>query len=178
MRSGAWLFGLLAGLSAAPTARAYEDVLTVDVELGAAFSLSPDFMAPCCGPLVGFANSIGLGDKFAVRGRLEYAWMPGGEGDVHAVIVGAEFFYLIDIVEFVPFFGLGIDTIAGGPHPFDEPALAFGGHAILGFDYLVNREVALGLDVRQHMFFNAVDDMDIEPLLLSANLRFSYRIEL
>jgi hypothetical protein len=177
MRSAAWVFGLLAGLSATPTARAYEDVITVDFELGAAFSLSPDFMAPCCGPLFGFANSIGLGDKFSFRGRLEYTWMPGSD-DVHAAIAGAELFYLIDIVEFVPFFGLGIDMIAGGPDPFGEPALAFGGHAIVGFDYLLSREIALGLDVRQHVFFNAVEDTNVEPLLLTANLRFSYRLEL
>jgi hypothetical protein len=178
MRSAWLLASALTVLSTAATARAYEDVLTLDVELGAAFSLSPDFMSPCCGPLFGIANSIGLGDKFALRGRIEYAWLPSGGDDVHAAIVGAELFYLIDVVQFVPFFGLGLDVFAGGPAPFDEPALGFGGHAILGFDYLVSREIALGLDVRPHLFFNAASDIDIEPLLLTANLRFSYRIEI
>lgn len=170
---------LLAVIALPPTmARAYEDVLTLGVEAGTGIVVVPESTLPCCGPLLGGEASIGLGDAFTLRAHLAYAWHPSAaEADLHAGIVGLELFYLLDVVQIVPFFGVGADligTVVGGAF-----GMELGFHAIAGVDFIVTPELAIGIDLRPHfLVLTLLETGVLEPAYIAMNARLSYRFEL
>lgn len=158
-------------------ASAYEDILTLGAEAGIGIVVVPESTLPCCGPAIGAETSIGLGDAFTLRGHVAWAWHPSAEPDLHVGMLGIELYYLLDIIELVPFFGLGLDVL--GTLVDGAFGMEFGFHPILGFDYLLSREVALGLDVRPHfLFLSVIEAGRVEPAYITVNARFSYRFEL
>jgi hypothetical protein len=177
MRIRGALSALALILSSASLAHAYEDTLTLGVEAGLGVVVVPESTLPCCGPLIGAETSIGLTDAITLRAHLAWAWHPSPEPDLHLGLFGIEAFYLLDIVEIVPFFGIGLDvlgTIVDGAF-----GMEFGFHPILGIDYLVSREIAIGLDIRPHFLFLSVfEDGRLEPAYIAVNARLSYRFEL
>ena len=146
--------------------------------MGIGLAVDPDTATPCCGPTLGVSGSIGLGDTFSLRGQLEGAWHPsnGTDPTLWLGLIGVEVIYLLDIVSVVPFFGLGVDTLltSGG----SVTGLEFGAHAILGADYLISREVAVGVDIRPRILFaSAIEDGRLDPFYFSVALRLSYRFD-
>lgn len=136
--------GSLAVISALPCeARAYEDQVTLGFDAGMLYLGDLD---PAAGPTVGISVGYGLGDAWALSARIGYGLLPSGGDSIHAMTVHAEVVYIIDILQFVPFFGLGLDgtLVAGGVSPTGN----VGVHALVGVDYLVSRTLAVGLDVR------------------------------
>lgn len=171
------LTALSSTLVSSGRARAYEDVLTLGVEAGAGIVVVPESTLPCCGPLVGAEASIGLGDAFTLRAHLAYAWHPSAEPDLHVGIVGLELFYLLDVVQIVPFFGLGADLV--GTVVDAAFGMELGFHAIAGVDFLVAPELAVGIDLRPHfLFLSMIETGRIEPAYLAMNARLSYRLPL
>ncbi len=128
---------------AASRARAYEDQVALGLGVGFAYAIDADREAP--GVLVDLSVNWGLDEAWALRGRFGYAEHPGTPA-LHALLGSAELLYLVDIVEFVPYAGLGLGVIAAnwgsdagaGPAP----------HVVAGCDYLVTRSFALQLDLR------------------------------
>jgi hypothetical protein len=165
--------GLVVFLLAVPrTAAAYEDQLTLGVDTGYALAA---MNGPSHGVAVGLNSSVGLGDMFSLRGRLGYAHHPHGEG-MHVAAAGAEVIYLIDVLEWVPYFGLGVDGFAfiqGGDHRFD-----LGFHAVVGIEWLASRDWLIGLDLRPFVLPLAFGDAPLDPVYFTATLRFSFIFDL
>ncbi len=172
----ALLFGT-ALLGAPSPASAYEDQATLFVDLGYGAALANDAL-PTHGAQLGLGGSWGLNDAWTLRGRLSYAAHPA-DRPMHVAMAGVEVFYLLDIVQLVPFFGVGIDGLAtvtdlGAGSVFDVD-LAL--HAIVGLDYLVNRRVVVGVDVRPYILPLAFDAETLAPVYLSASVRLSIVFE-
>jgi hypothetical protein len=157
-------------LLAAPKARAYEERWTLGAELGAGVVVVEDSDLPQWGGLVGLTGSLGLDDIWSVRGHLAWAFHPGDQ-PLHVGIFGAEIVYLLDIVEFVPFFGAGLDglfTLHQG-----SAGMELGAHAVIGIDYLWSRDLLFGLDIRPHLLPLSIEEARLDPVYVTANLRAS-----
>lgn len=162
----------LTATAAAPSsAKAYEDQATLFVDLGYAAALGADAL-PTHGIVGGLGGSWGLTDAWTIRGRL--AWS-GHPRDLQMGTLGVEVFYMLDILDLVPFAGLGVDgilTIAD-----DGTGSSLGGtfavHAVVGLDWLVSRRFVLGLDVRPHLLPLGFGDDALPSIVLSASLRLS-----
>jgi hypothetical protein len=140
-------------------AHAYEDQWTLGVGLGYAHAFPHD--APHPGALAELSASLGLDPVWSVRARLSAAFHP----DDHALyrgMAGGELLYMIDILELVPSFGLGVDAIASRSDAKTRADFAL--HAVLGLDYLLSRTLTLGFDVRPYLLAARVKD---EPLYLA-----------
>lgn len=157
-------------VSAAP-ARAYEDQLTLDAELAYAHAVSD--LVPPHGISVGLGASYGLGDTFAVRGQVAYAQHPGEPASASVILGTGEMLYLVDVFEFVPYLGAGFDVIAigGSAHSWGVDVAV---HPVFGLDWLVSRELALGLQLRPMFLLSAFDR---DPFYFKAGVSLSYLFE-
>ncbi len=166
--------GLLAAaalLGSGSSAHAYEDRGTVGAELGYGVVVIPDTDLPQHGLVAGVEGSIGLWDVLVARVHAAYAFHPGDD-PLHVVLFGAELLYLVDIVQVVPFFGLGIDGLTTVWQ--DEVALELGLHVTVGAEYLVSRNVAIGIDVRPHFLPVTLTEGRLEPVYITVGARISY----
>jgi hypothetical protein len=121
-----------------------------------------DSPPPEQGLIVDGSVSYGLNTAWSLRGRLSYALNPGDE-PLHVGVAAAEVLYLIDVVEVVPYFGLGAGALARLRNGDGDVVPAV--HAVVGFDYLLSRTVALGVDVRAHLL---PTELDSAPVYLAA----------
>jgi len=162
----------LAAMATTPSsAAAYEDQATLFVDLGYASALGSDVL-PTHGVIGGIGGSWGINDAWTLRGRLGWAGHPR---DLQVGLVSVEVFYTLDILELVPFAGLGVDAVGalvddGSGNRF-RPSFAV--HAVVGLDWLINRRFILGVDVRPHLLPLGFDDDALPPIYLSATLRLS-----
>ncbi len=151
-------------------ARAYEDQLTLGLGLGYAVVVTNGL--PPHGALAELSASVGLDDTWTVRANLSYAFHPGHD-PMHVGLVGAELIYMVDVLEVVPFFGLGVDaigTLYQGAAGVDAAA-----HAIVGVDYLAAREWLVGLDIRPYVLLTR---LSTDPVYFTASARFSLVFDL
>ena len=153
-------------------ARAYEDQASFEAELSYGHAVSDT--TPPHGAALGLGASLGLSNLFSARGQLSWALHPDDPDLTSLVFVSAELLYIVDILEVVPYFGLGIDGI-GRFASGSAFALDFGAHPVLGFDYLASREVALGLAFRPVFMLSA---LDTDPVYFKVGATFSYLFEL
>ena len=133
--------------------RAYEDQATLGVAAGYGFSATSE--RPRHSALLDVSASFGLSQTLALRANATYGFAPADTA-THSVLLGGELLYLVDIVEVVPYFGLGVSGIgwiAGGD--FDAGAAV---QLALGLDYHLSRDLALELDVRPHLLVTEWDD--------------------
>lgn len=161
-------------LSAAPSA-AYEDRGTLGIEAGYGVVVITDTTLPQHGALFGLELSLGLGDQFAVRAHADYGYHPGDD-EMHVALFGLEGLYLVDIVQVVPYFGLGIDGIATVYQ--DAAGLELGFHVIVGLEYLLSRSWLIGLDVRPHFLPITLSEGRTDPVYISTTLRVSWVFDL
>jgi hypothetical protein len=140
-------------------AHAYEDQITLGVGAGYAYGVSDS--PPNHAALLDLSVSAGLSAEFSVRTRLSYALFPASEPE-HALLLGGELLYLVDVVEFVPYLGLGLDgfgRLRAGATDLDAAT-----HLVLGVDYLISRDLTLGIDLRPHLVFT---DLAREPVVVA-----------
>lgn len=135
---------------------AYED--QVGIAIDATYGrVVPNARRPD-GLLLGVTGSLGLDDAWTARLRLGYgAHLPtdaNGE-TLQAGLASAELLYLVDILEWVPYFGIGADVITF--HDSNSFALESGGHFSLGLDWLPTREWVFGADLRAITLLSLLD---------------------
>ncbi len=164
-----------AALALAPTrAQAYERQVTLD--LGVGWGWAPMLDAPNHGPLAQVGTAIGFDNDTWALG-LYGAWAihpiltePTDEV-FHIGLVGAEALYYFDILEIVPFFGAGVDLLPsfnGATWGAD-----FAVHLRVSVDYLVSREVAIGVDIRPYLLVTGLLEANLNPVYLTAQARLS-----
>ena len=74
---------------------------------------------------------------------------------MHVALVDAELLYLIDVLELVPYFGLGAGAagrVWSGVVDVDPTA-----HAVIGLDYLISRALTLELDARPYLLLTELE---------------------
>jgi hypothetical protein len=136
----------------AAKARAYEDQLTVG--FGAGYAHAASSALPRHGALFDLSVSAGLGPAWSVRGRGSYALHPQ-QSPMHVGLLDAELLYLVDVVELVPYFGIGAGGMARArSSDFEVDATA---HLVVGLDYLLSRAVTLELDARPYLIAAEID---------------------
>lgn len=165
--------GLLPALLGGQTAHAYEEQASLDGSLGYAL-IVPDSDLPAHGAVIDLGASLGLGDVAVLRGSLGYGFFRDESRDsVHGGRLRVEALYLLDVLQVVPFFGLG-GSLLLAPDATDALRVWPGGHLVLGVDYLASRRWTFGIDVRPGIL---VEDGSIRSATEVA-LRISRMIEL
>jgi len=161
---------LLAALSHPRVARAYEDQLSFGI--GAGYAYATQAGASDHGAYFQLEASLGVSPTWSVRGVLGY-----GE---HAAtprlsqgLLGVEALYLVDVLELVPYAGVGIDALAGFTSA--DTRFAFGAHPVLGIDWLLGRSFLLGLSARPIF---VLSDFDRGPLYLTVSLTAAWLLDL
>ena len=137
---------LLAGLVTRNPARAYEEQMSVDLALGYAGVANSEALASQQLALDA-GVTFGIADWLLVRSALGYGALFDGQHDLaHAARLRLEGAYLLDLLQWVPFFGLGGGLWA--TRDAAGPAIRPTGHLVFGLDYLATRSWTVGCDVR------------------------------
>jgi hypothetical protein len=123
------------------------------------------------GPAFGISAEMGF-EAWGVGVYADWALHPPfNGGELFQVgLFGAEALYYIDIVQVVPFFGLGVDVMPTYNGAGNVWAADFAAHLRASLDYLVSREVIIGLDVRPYVLLTA---LSTDPIYISVLARFS-----
>jgi hypothetical protein len=131
------------------------------------------------GFVFGAGYTYGLSDQFNLIAEGSYTFFPINTADrqgAPTVPVGAASgsvgaTYVLDVLRWVPYFGLaaGSGVFHGGGLP--APRLLPYAQLAAGLDYQVSREWSLGFSYRQHMFVTAPSDY---PSLAVFQLRGGY----
>lgn len=156
------------------TALAYEDRITLGAELGAGF-FAGDASGNVAGALGGVDVSVGLNDVWSLRTHVAVAIHPG-DATRGVGLIGTELLYNIDVVRWVPFFGAGLDAfiVHGSGATAGDAAV----HAVAGLDYLLSRDLLVGLDARVHVLPFAFDEDAFEPVYFTVSLRMELLFDL
>ena len=162
------VISLLLSAAAAP-ARAYEDQASVDAEVAYVHAFSKEFSARN-GVAVGAGATLGLSNVLSLRGQFMWAFHPSEDPLASVAWVSAELVYLIDVLEVVPYFGAGAD-FAALVRSGAGAELNAGAHPVIGFDYLVSRELTIGMQVRPVLLLTAIDT---RPVYLQLGVTLSY----
>lgn len=167
------MLGLLLPLCAAAPVHAYEDQLTLGPALG--YAHATDTALPHPGASAGVEASLGLGVAWSVRAAASYSLHPG-DVNLHHATLGIELVYIVDVLEFVPYAGVGVDGLG---HWTSARHAAFeadvGVHPVIGIDWLLSRELGLGLCARPII---ALTDLKNAPLYLSVALNATWHVDL
>lgn len=156
-----------------PVARAVEKQHHLGVDPGIAVLAIDKKSAPSVGPAFVAHWAYGLTDAWQVAveggwslvslGEKRDATATDANGTVTAlpnnrpaqlVHAGAGVHYIIDVLRWVPYFGLhatGLGLVGGN---LDAPKFVFGMTLAVGLDYQVTRALTLGVAVRQHFPFS------------------------
>lgn len=167
------LVAMGATLLAAP-ARAYDDQLLIGLDAGYALVLVDNDL-PRHAPQLGLTLSLGLNDAWSVNGRIAHA-VHIGDPVLHASVGAAEVVYSLDVLQWVPFFGVGTSAILtardGGL------GMDWALQAVVGLDFLASREWVVGLDIRMFILPLALNALSVDPAYMTVGLRLSRVIEL
>ena len=153
-------------------ASAYEQQVSLDLGVGWGFAPMLE-MAPNHGPLAAIATTIGFDDTWALGITASWAIHPAFVDSTDPTLqfgqFGAEALYYIDILQVVPFFGAGVDLLPST----DGTAwsLDFAVHLRLSIDYLLSRELTIGVDVRPYVLLTA---LSTDPVYITAQVRLSF----
>jgi hypothetical protein len=125
-----WIIAGLAALTAAwlpLKASAYEDQLSLGLGAGYAYTARSDTSHP--GVYANLEASIGFSPEWSLRGLVGFGAHPASPR-LSRLTVGIEALYLVDVLEFVPYAGIGLDALAS--FDLDRDQLALGAHPVLG----------------------------------------------
>lgn len=160
------LTALATGAIAAP-AGAYEDQVSLDTELAYVHAFSENSEARE-GVGIGAGASFGLSNVLTLRGQFMWAFHPSDGPLVSIAWLSADLVYVVDVLEIVPYFGAGVD---GAGILQSAAAFQLGVHPVIGFDYLLSRELTLGVQLKPVFVLTALDTL---PVYLQAGITLSY----
>jgi hypothetical protein len=154
---------------AASPAAAYEDKITLGA--GAGYALAPASSEGASGIAFDLHGGLGIGVEWQLRAGLSYAYHPVETSAAHFGLARTELVYLIDIVDIVPFGGIGVGAcIVDAMRPSGPVA---GPHAVLGVAYWISFDALLELDVRAHLFPELASD-DVVYLVSALSLVWAF----
>lgn len=136
---------LLALLAWSHEAQAYEEQASLDLSLGY-LGLAASKTLPPSGPTLDVGGALGISDWLVVRAALGYAGLVDRRGMDSAGRARVEVAYLIDILQWVPFAGVG--AAIWGYDGTSGLSVRAAGHLVFGLDYLASRTWTVGIDVR------------------------------
>lgn len=151
-------------------ASAYEDQLSLGVGAGYAYTSRSDSSSH--GIYASLEASLGLSTEWSVRGLVGFGEHPGSPR-LSRLTVGVEALYMVDVLELVPYAGIGLDGLAS--FDTDRDPLALGAHPVVGIDWLLDRSFLLGLSARPIFVLSALKN---EPLYLTVSLTASWLLDL
>ncbi len=153
------------------SALAYDHQMTLGAAAG--WGVAPTFSAPDNGPNLALSSTIGFDDTWGMGVYAAWAVHPPFNGGraVQVGFAGVEGLYYIDILQVVPFFGVGVDVLPTYDGNTDRWNADFAAHLRASVDYLLSREVVIGLDVRPYVLLTA---LSTQPVYISFMARVSY----
>ncbi len=153
-------------------ASAYEEQVSLDLGVGWGFAPALD-MFPNHGPLAGLGATIGFDDTWGLAFNAAWAVHPpfvdATDAPFHVGQFGVEALYYVDILQIVPFFGVGVDLL-----PISDGTswtVDFAAHLRISIDYLLSRDLTIGVDVRPYILLTA---LNVDPIYISTQLRMSF----
>ena len=138
--AAAWLLGGHA------VAHAYEEQASLDMALGYASLVGSDYRLRQ-GAAAELGAGVGVSEHVVLRGNVGYATLVGRDDIQPTGRLRIEALYLLDVLQVVPFFGLGA-TVTTADDSAARVPLRAGGHLLLGVDYLLSRSWVFGVDLR------------------------------
>ena len=150
----------------APDARAYEDELGLYGALGYTVTgLRSE--SPPTGPALELGLDWGAGAMWTVRGFGAYGWQPFSAGPArHLGWLGADWLYLLDVVQWVPYAGPGV--FAQCQYQAGQLEVRPGLHVVVGVDYLADRTWTWGMQVRTQLHPGFTGEQDLELAVTAA----------
>ncbi|MCG8556849.1 MAG: hypothetical protein MJD61_16425 [Proteobacteria bacterium] len=124
-------------------ALAYDEQVTAGVAAGYAFLASEQ---PAHTAALALDATLGLGERWSLGTRVGLLLHPAGGSKTPMGFVSLDLLYLVDVLQVVPFAGVGLDGLL-------SDGLGLGTHVRAGMDYLWSRDLLLGADVRACVFF-------------------------
>jgi hypothetical protein len=157
------VFGFVLALFGSSSAAAFEDKLALGA--GAGYAVWPGDDA-AHGAALDLQTSIGLSEAWQLRAGGTFALHPHPSDDtaLNTASARAELVYLVDIVDIVPFGGLGASGIVAFRDRDSqlEPA----GHVVAGVAYWLSFDWLLELDARAYL----LPGVDAHPLYFVSTL--------
>ncbi len=174
VRCLAGICGSLALLASMPSgARAYEGQATLGLAVGYA-GMPRAESPPRNGIDVALSGGAGIGDAWSIQGLLGYNVLPD-DSPLHVSMAGLETVYALDIVRFVPLLGFGFDGLLTVR---DRAARGdFALHALVGFDFLINRRWLIGADARGYWVATNAKSV-LDAFFLTVAVRVGLRFDL
>lgn len=160
-------------LAMAAPVSAYDRQISLDVAAG--WGIAPALSGlPNHGPGATVGAAIGFDDTWGLGVYGGWAVHPpltdGAAPTFHVGFAGVEALYYFDILQIVPFFGAGVDVLPNTDG--SNWGADFAAHLRISVDYLVSREVTVGVDIRPYILFTALPD--INPVYLTFQARVSF----
>ena len=174
MRRFVWILASLAASVCLPSpAGAYEDEATLGLAIGYAGFPGSDSL-PVHGVDLALSAGGGFGDAWSLQGFVRYDRFPS-QRPLQLGIAGLETVYALDIVRFVPLFGVGLDGLLTVRERAARGDFAL--HALIGVDYLIDQRWIIGADVRGYWVATSAGS-PLDPFIVTAGGRVSVRFGL
>ncbi len=157
-------------LATAEPAAAYEEQWSLELDAGYARAL-PAEDAPADGLQLGLTAGYGPNDVFTLRLRGSYALHPASD-PLHVGLFAVEAVYLLDVLTWVPYFGGGVGAALSARDGRQRVDLAL--TAVVGVDYLVRRDLLVGVEARGALLPTGFARDAFEPGLLSVALKVGW----
>jgi len=151
-------------------ARAYEEQASIDAALGYVLVTGSDNL-PRHGASLALGASYGLTETLTLRGDAAYLALIDDDDTVSGGRARVEALYLFDVLQVVPFVGLGLDVLAA-EGASGSVRVRPGAHLVLGADYLVSRTWTLGFDVRSALYLERSGPMHATEIALRVGRMF------
>jgi hypothetical protein len=158
------------GMSLASSAHAYEDQLGLAAGVGYAYATRSD--SSHHGAYVQLEASLGLSSTWSLRGALGFSHHPAAPR-LSQGSLGVEAVYMVDVLEVVPYAGVGVDALASFTSA--DTQFAVGAHPVVGIDWLLDRNFLLGVSARPIFVLSA---WDRGPLYLSTAITAAWLLDL